>query len=100
MALDEGSAILEGDLDALELEDLSKVIPIRGRTMGFMGPTNSIRVALYKFLVYRCVVCLVLAAVPLNELRLQVDRANYPALDHVQCCRADDTSRAKYCAVR
>ncbi len=60
----------ERDYDALELEDLSKVIPIRGRTMGFMGPTNSIRVALYKFLVYRCVVCLVLTVVLIDERRL------------------------------
>jgi voltage-dependent calcium channel len=39
--------------DALELEDLSKVIPIRGRTLGFMGPKSRIRLALFRFLVYR-----------------------------------------------
>lgn len=32
--------------------DLSRTLPIRGRTLGFMGPTNSIRLAMYKFLVY------------------------------------------------
>lgn len=43
----------EKEYDVLELADLSKFIPIRGRTLGFMGPTNSIRHAMYRFLVYR-----------------------------------------------
>ena len=41
----------EKDEDVTVL-DLSRTLPIRGRTLGFMGPTNSIRLAMYKFLVY------------------------------------------------
>jgi len=35
-----------------ELPDLSQSIPLRGRTLGFLGPTNRFRSALYRFLVY------------------------------------------------
>lgn len=32
--------------------DPSKTIPIRGKTMGFMGPRSRVRLAMYKFLIY------------------------------------------------
>lgn len=32
--------------------DLSRQLPIRGRTMGFMGPTNRVRLAMYRFLIH------------------------------------------------
>lgn len=35
-----------------ELPDLSKSLPIRGRTLGFLGPNSKLRLALLKFLVY------------------------------------------------
>ena len=35
--------------------DLSKVSPIRGRTLGFLGDKSKIRLALFQFLVYECV---------------------------------------------
>lgn len=35
-----------------EALDLSRSLPIRGRTLGFMGPTNRVRLAMYRFLVH------------------------------------------------
>ncbi|KAH9931746.1 Ion transport protein-domain-containing protein [Amylocystis lapponica] len=34
------------------LPDLTKTLPIRGRTLGFMSSTNRLRLAMYQFLVY------------------------------------------------
>jgi hypothetical protein len=47
----EGASIDEGD----SLPDLGKEMPIRGRTLGFLGSTNRFRLMLFKFLVYQCV---------------------------------------------
>ncbi|KAI0247528.1 Ion transport protein-domain-containing protein [Lactifluus subvellereus] len=46
-----------GDDDEVEksdepLMDLSKVLPLRGQTLGFFGPTSRIRLAMYDFLIY------------------------------------------------
>lgn len=46
-----------GDDDELEksdepLTDLNRVLPIRGQTLGFFGPTSRIRLAMYDFLIY------------------------------------------------
>lgn len=37
--------------------DLSKSLPIRGRTLGFLGPDSKVRLWLFNFLVYQCVSC-------------------------------------------
>lgn len=39
------------------MPELSSVMPLRGRTLGFMGPENSLRHAMFRFLVYECVTC-------------------------------------------
>lgn len=36
--------------------ELKKVLPIRGRALGFLGPESKVRLALFNFLVYPCVV--------------------------------------------
>ena len=51
----------KGDNDPKEpeysaLPDLRKSLPIRGHTLGFMGPTNSIRLLMYRFLLFPYVV--------------------------------------------
>lgn len=43
----------EKDYDVLEASELTKFPPIRGRTLGFMGPNNKIRLAMYRFLLLR-----------------------------------------------
>ena len=37
------------------LPDLSKTLPIRGRTLGWLGPRSQLRLAMYKFLTYSSV---------------------------------------------
>lgn len=39
------------------LPDLRKSLPIRGRALGFMGPTNPVRLFMYRFLLLPYVVC-------------------------------------------
>jgi hypothetical protein len=38
------------------LPDLRKSLPIRGRALGFMGPTNSVRLFMYRFLLFPYVI--------------------------------------------
>jgi voltage-dependent calcium channel len=33
-------------------EDLKQNLPVRGRTLGFLGPKSRLRIALFHFLVY------------------------------------------------
>lgn len=55
---DEKEAVEDDEDDEKEKEyvaaalDPSKTIPIRGKTMGFMGPRSRVRLAMYKFLIY------------------------------------------------
>jgi len=44
------------ELDYPALPDLRKSLPIRGRALGFMGPTNTIRLFMYRFLLFPYVV--------------------------------------------
>lgn len=51
----------KGDDDSEEpeysaLPDLRKSLPIRGRALGFMGPTNPIRLLMYRFLLFPYVI--------------------------------------------
>jgi voltage-dependent calcium channel len=41
----------EKDYDAAVLE-ISRSLPIRGRTLGFMGPTSKLRLAMFRFLIH------------------------------------------------
>lgn len=45
------------DEDAKEesMYDMRRRLPLRGRTLGFLGPTSRVRSAMYNFLVYPCV---------------------------------------------
>ncbi|KAF4622122.1 hypothetical protein D9613_009466 [Agrocybe pediades] len=42
----------EDDEEGPPVPDLKKVLPIRGRTLGFLGPTSKIRLTLFNFLVH------------------------------------------------
>jgi len=51
----------KGDDDSEEpeysaLPDLRKSLPIRGRALGFMGPTNPVRLLMYRFLLFPYVI--------------------------------------------
>ena len=53
---DELDAKEDEDEDAKEdevLPDLTKALPLRGRTLGYFSSTSRVRVAMYRFLVYR-----------------------------------------------
>ncbi|KAI0086810.1 Ion transport protein-domain-containing protein [Irpex rosettiformis] len=69
---DEDEIEIEKDYDVLELEDLSKSMPIRGRTLGFMGPTDRVRHALYGFLVYRWTEPTILLLIIFNAVVLTI----------------------------
>ena len=58
---EETSPKRKGDDDSEELEspalpDLRKSLPIRGYALGFMGPTNPVRLFMYRLLLSTCVV--------------------------------------------
>lgn len=44
------------DFESPALPDLRKSLPIRGRALGFMGPTNPVRLFMYRLLLSPCVV--------------------------------------------
>lgn len=46
----------DDDVDEFPLPDLTQNLPIRGRTLGFLGPNSTVRLACFNFLVYPCVV--------------------------------------------
>lgn len=52
MAKQEDEEEEEDAADDEALPDLSKTLPIRGRTLGCLGPTSTLRLAMYRFLVY------------------------------------------------
>lgn len=43
------------ELDSPALPDLRKSLPIRGYALGFMGPTNPVRLFMYRLLISPCV---------------------------------------------
>jgi hypothetical protein len=80
---------VEGDNDEEEKvseplpESLSNMYPLRGRTLGFFGPTNRVRLAMYSFLIFPCVACFFLSV---RLTSAQVDRSHHflfdPSLRH------------------
>ncbi|KAI9461966.1 hypothetical protein BJY52DRAFT_1257998, partial [Lactarius psammicola] len=57
---DSGERVAEGDDERGEkvdepLPDSSSVLPLHGRVLGFFGPTNHVRLAMYDFLIFSCV---------------------------------------------
>ena len=78
----------EGEDEELESEDealpdLSKTLPIRGRTLGFMGPHSRVRLAMYRFLVWRWTEPFILLTIIINAvvLTIQAARNVAPAAD-------------------
>ena len=70
------------------LPDLRKSLPIRGRTLGFMLPTNPIRLFMYRSLLFLYVV----SYQPRGHNRLltsraQMDRTRHSSLDLISSCR-------------
>ncbi|EKM51357.1 uncharacterized protein PHACADRAFT_263452 [Phanerochaete carnosa HHB-10118-sp] len=49
--VDKDEDVDEKDYEQVVL-DLSRTLPIRGRALGFMGPTNRVRLAMYRFLIH------------------------------------------------
>ena len=70
---DEGEEDEESEDEALP--DLSKTLPIRGRTLGFLGPTNRVRLALYHFLVYKWTEPLILLSIIFDAVILTLQAA-------------------------
>ncbi|TFK22492.1 high-affinity cell membrane calcium channel [Coprinopsis marcescibilis] len=60
----------DDDEDVPHLPDLRQVLPIRGRTLGFLGPDNSLRRALFRFLVHPATEPVILLLIILNAVVL------------------------------
>ncbi|KAI0073340.1 hypothetical protein K474DRAFT_1666711 [Panus rudis PR-1116 ss-1] len=67
----------DGEEDSEEaLPDLASALPIRGRTLGFMGPTSKVRLAMYRMLVYKWTEPCILLLIILNAVILTVQAAH------------------------
>ena len=99
--------VVEDDNDGLEKvgepppDSSSSVHPLRGRTLGFFGPTNRVRLAMYDFLIFQCVAFFLLALAA-RLTAAQVDRsrdslfdsplryfADHPSLSHSHALRLE-----------
>ncbi|KAJ6589250.1 Ion transport protein-domain-containing protein [Mycena capillaripes] len=54
------------------LPDLAQTLPIRGRTLGFLGPTNKLRLACFNFLVFPWTEPIILLLIILNAVLLTI----------------------------
>ncbi|KAJ7243891.1 Ion transport protein-domain-containing protein [Mycena haematopus] len=54
------------------LPDLAQTLPIRGRTLGFLGPTNKLRLACFNFLVFPWTEPIILVLIILNAILLTI----------------------------
>ncbi|KAH9475037.1 Calcium-channel protein cch1 [Psilocybe cubensis] len=76
------------DDDEPPMPDLKQVLPIRGRTLGFLGPDSRVRLALFRFLVHPLTEPMILILIVLNAAvltaqafpSLTLPTANGPAL--------------------
>ncbi|KAF9647780.1 hypothetical protein BDM02DRAFT_3187683 [Thelephora ganbajun] len=71
----------KGDYDYEEpeypaLPDLRKSLPTRGRTLGFMGPTNPIRLLMYRFLLFPWTEPVILLLISLHLVVLSIQSAH------------------------
>lgn len=57
------------------LPDLASTLPIRGRTLGFLGPTSKVRLAMYRLLVYHWTEPCILLLIILNAVILTIQAA-------------------------
>ncbi|KAH9939624.1 Ion transport protein-domain-containing protein [Epithele typhae] len=81
--LDEGKREREEDEDVHEdevLPDLSKSMPIRGRTLGFFGPRSRVRLAMYKFLLFPWTEPIILLLIIVNAVVLTIQASRNHAL--------------------
>ncbi|KXN82493.1 Calcium-channel protein cch1 [Leucoagaricus sp. SymC.cos] len=67
---DDGPAKVDDEEE--DLPDLSKVIPIRGRTLGFLGADSKLRLGLYSMLVYPWTEPFILILIVLNAVVLTI----------------------------
>ncbi|KAI0919913.1 hypothetical protein AcV5_001858 [Taiwanofungus camphoratus] len=74
---EDGKEIFEDDET---LPDLTKSLPIRGRTLGCFGPTSGVRLAMYRFLVYPWTEPLILLLIIFNAVVLTLQAAHSAAL--------------------
>ena len=76
--------------------ELKKVLPIRGRALGFLGPESKTRLALFNFLVHPCVFLFYSSQVFDFSKNLwsitQVDGTYDSNINRTQCCRVDQSS--------
>jgi len=56
--VDDNDTSRKSENEDAQLPDFSKAIPIRGRTLGFLGPDSKLRLSLYRMLIYPCVLTL------------------------------------------
>ncbi|GJE94122.1 Ion transport protein-domain-containing protein [Phanerochaete sordida] len=78
-AVDEDEDDPEKEYEPVTL-DLSRSLPIRGRTLGFMGPTNSVRLAMYRFLVHPWTEPTILLLIIVHAILLTIQAAPNIAL--------------------
>ncbi|KAI0740154.1 Ion transport protein-domain-containing protein [Earliella scabrosa] len=62
------------------LPDLSKTLPIRGRTLGWLGPRSQLRLAMYKFLTYSWTEPVILLLIIVNAVVLTIQASRPHAL--------------------
>ncbi|KAG6896194.1 hypothetical protein C0992_009767 [Termitomyces sp. T32_za158] len=61
--------------DEDQIPDLTKELPIRGRTLGFLGTDSKLRVALFNFLVYSWTEPIILVLIIINAVVLTIQAA-------------------------
>ncbi|PCH34579.1 hypothetical protein WOLCODRAFT_106220 [Wolfiporia cocos MD-104 SS10] len=70
----------DGDEDYMELPDLTRALPIRGRTLACFGPTSKLRMAMYKLLVYPWTEPLILLLIIFDAVVLTIQSHKSAAL--------------------
>ncbi|KAF8882238.1 Ion transport protein-domain-containing protein [Infundibulicybe gibba] len=66
------TAVKDGNAGAEPLSDLHKALPIRGRTLGCLGPESGLRLALYRFLTYEWTEPTILLLIIINAMVLTI----------------------------
>lgn len=83
------------ELESPALPDLRKSLPIRGRALGFMGPTNPVRLFMYRLLLSLCVVFRQrMTTIHHLHFCAQMDRTHNSSFDLVPSCRFIYTIRS------
>ncbi|KAJ7078435.1 Ion transport protein-domain-containing protein [Mycena belliarum] len=64
------------------LPDLAQTLPIRGRTLGFLGPTSTLRLLCFNFLVYPWTEPIILLLIIFNAVVLTIQSSHPLTLDN------------------